>query len=70
MSDFAVSLLGIGIPPCSGELSPLSYGAVLLERRCVALGVSRVTCAITRLDSKVVCSFDEKIAQQCFFVMK
>ena len=26
-----VSLLGCGIPPCSGELSPLSCGAVLLE---------------------------------------
>ncbi len=27
------------IPPCSVELSPLSCGAVLLERGCVLLGV-------------------------------
>ena len=26
---------GFGIPPCSIELSPLSCGAVLLERGCV-----------------------------------
>ena len=34
-----VSLLGFGIPPCQGELSPLSCAAVLLERGCVSLGV-------------------------------
>ena len=28
-----------GNPPCSGDLSPLSWGAVLLERVCVSLCV-------------------------------
>ena len=36
----AVSLFGVlASLPCSVELSPLSCGAVLLERRCVLLGV-------------------------------
>ena len=35
----AVPPLGCGIPPCSGELSLLSCGAVLLEQGCVSLGV-------------------------------
>jgi len=41
----AVPPLGFGIPPCSGELSPLSCGAVLLERGCVSLCV-RVSSAM------------------------
>ena len=36
---------GFGIPPGSVELSPLSCGAVLLERGCVLLGV-RVSSAM------------------------
>ena len=35
----AVSFLGFGIPPCSGELSLISCGAVLLKQRCVPLAV-------------------------------
>ena len=41
----AVPPLDFGIPPCSGELSPLSCGAVLLERGCVSLCV-RVSSAV------------------------
>ena len=36
---------GFGIPPCSVELSPLSCGAVLLERGCVLFRV-RVSSAL------------------------
>ena len=39
------TFLGFGIPLCSVELSPLSCGAVLLERGCVLLGV-RVSSAM------------------------
>ena len=38
-------LVGFGIPPCWGELSPLSCGAVLVELGCVSLGV-RVSIAL------------------------
>ena len=40
-----LTFLGFGIPPCSVDLSPLSCGAVLLERGCVSLGI-RVSSAM------------------------